>query len=104
MSVTSGKLGDSWGRRLAIGDLRVQPVNGKRDRSFTIVWPAGRVHEQAIERLTTENAALRQRIHDLTAQQRALDERLQAVRSSNRFLDKRIASLEAKLMAAQPGT
>ncbi len=35
------------GRGPVIGDLRVQPVDGKRGRSFTIVWPEGVVHEQA---------------------------------------------------------
>lgn len=35
------------GQRLVIGDLRVQHVDGRRVRSFTIVWPEGKVHEQA---------------------------------------------------------
>ncbi|HEX2319653.1 MAG TPA: hypothetical protein VHJ18_11790, partial [Streptosporangiaceae bacterium] len=35
------------GQGLVIGDLRVQHVDGRRGRSFTIVWPEGRVHEQA---------------------------------------------------------
>jgi hypothetical protein len=56
-----------------------------------------------IERISTENAALRQRIRQLTADNRTLEERLQAARSNNRFLDKRIADLEAQLLAAEPG-
>jgi integrase len=39
--------GGSMGRGLVIGDLRVQHVDGRGGRSFTIVWPEGRVHEQA---------------------------------------------------------
>lgn len=35
------------GQRLVIGDLRVQQINCKRGRSFTIVHPEGMVHEQA---------------------------------------------------------
>jgi hypothetical protein len=35
------------GQGLVIGDLRVQHVDGRRGRSFTIVWPEGKVHEQA---------------------------------------------------------
>src|SRR6266566_4524293 len=50
----------------------------------------------AVQRLATENATLKQRIRDLTASNRTLDERLQAARSNNRFLDKRIAGLEAQ--------
>ena len=58
----------------------------------------------AADRLSAENAVLKQRIRDLTAGQRTLEERLQAARSNNRFLDKRIAGLEAQLLAAEPGT
>jgi hypothetical protein len=58
----------------------------------------------ATGRLSAENATLKQRIRDLTAAQRTMEERLQAARSNNRFLDKSIAGLEAKLLAAEPGT
>ncbi len=71
--VTSVKPGGFMGPRLVIGDLRVQ-------------------------RLTAENATLKQRLRDLSASSRTLEERLQAARSNNRFLDKRIAGLEAQLL------
>lgn len=35
------------GRGLVIGDLRVQQIDSRRGRSFTIVWPGGMVHEEA---------------------------------------------------------
>ena len=47
MYVTSVKPGGLMGQRLVFGDLRVQHVDGRRGRSFTIVWPEGKVHEQA---------------------------------------------------------
>jgi hypothetical protein len=47
VSVTWVTSGGFIGHRLVIGDLRVQQVDGRRGRSFTIVWPEGRVHEQA---------------------------------------------------------
>ena len=34
------------GQGLVIGDLRVQQIDSKRGRSFTIVHPEGTVHEQ----------------------------------------------------------
>lgn len=80
-------------QRARIGDLLGQLRDTHREHD-----------SDAIERLTTGNAALKQRVRDLTAQQRTLDERLQAARSSNRFLDKRIADLEAQLLAPQPGS
>jgi Family of unknown function (DUF6262) len=58
----------------------------------------------AAVRLSAENDTLKQRVRDLTTGQRTLEERLQAARSNNRFLDKRVASLEAQLLAAEPGT
>ena len=60
--------------------------------------------EDTIQRITTENTALKQRLHDLTVSNRALEERLQAARSNNRFLDKRISGLEAQLLNANTGT
>jgi hypothetical protein len=80
-------------QRARIGDLLGQLRDTQHEH------PSG-----TAERLTADNATLRQRIRDLTAQQRTLEERLQAARSNNRFLDKRIAGLEAELVAAQRGT
>jgi len=57
--------------------------------------------QEAIQRITTENATLKQRVRTLTTDNRTLDERLQAARSNMRFQDKRIADLEAQL--ADPG-
>lgn len=58
----------------------------------------------AVERLTAENATLKQRLRDLSASSRTLEERLQAARSNNRFLDKRIAGLETQLLNAHIST
>jgi chromosome segregation ATPase len=57
--------------------------------------------QEAIQRITTENATLKQRVRTLTTDNRTLDERLQAARSNMRFQDRRIADLEAQL--ADPG-
>jgi septal ring factor EnvC (AmiA/AmiB activator) len=53
--------------------------------------------EEAIARVTTENATLKQRVRQLTTDNRTLDERLRAARDNLRFHDKRIADLEAQL-------
>ncbi|MEV8126217.1 DUF6262 family protein [Streptomyces sp. NPDC085944] len=53
--------------------------------------------EEAIQRITTENIALKQRVRQLTAANRTLDERLKAARSNLRFQDRRVADLEAQL-------
>ncbi|CAM5620912.1 DUF6262 family protein [Streptomyces canus] len=53
--------------------------------------------EEAIQRITTENATLKQRVRQLTADNRTFDERLKAARSNLRFQDRRIADLEARL-------
>ncbi|MEV0743251.1 DUF6262 family protein [Streptomyces sp. NPDC050549] len=53
--------------------------------------------EEAMQRSTTENAALKQRVRQLTADNRPLDERLKAARSNLRFQDRRIADFEARL-------
>ncbi|MEU4658783.1 DUF6262 family protein [Streptomyces sp. NPDC023723] len=53
--------------------------------------------EEAIQRITTENTALKQRGRQLTAANRTLDERLEAARSNLRFQDRRVADLEAQL-------
>jgi hypothetical protein len=52
----------------------------------------------AIQRITTENAALKQRVRQLAADNRTLEERLQAARSNVRFADRRMAQLEAQLL------
>ena len=57
--------------------------------------------EEAVQRITTENATLRQRVRTLTAGNRNLEEKLKAARENLRFHDKRIADLEAQL--AHPG-
>jgi hypothetical protein len=43
--------------------------------------------QEAIQRITTENATLKQRVRTLATDNRTLDERLQAARSSMRFQD-----------------
>lgn len=60
--------------------------------------------DDTIQRITTQNTALKQRHHDLTISNRTLEERLQAARSNNRFLDKRISGLEAQLLNPSTGT
>ncbi|WP_406012293.1 DUF4570 domain-containing protein [Streptomyces sp. NBC_00984] len=58
--------------------------------------------EKAIQRVTTENTALKQRIRQLTTDNRTLDERLKAARSNLRFQDRRVADLEARI--TDPGS
>ena len=53
--------------------------------------------QEAIQRITTENATLKQRARQLATDSRTLDERLKAARSNLRFQDRRIADLEAQL-------
>lgn len=53
--------------------------------------------QEAIQRITTENATLKQRVRTLTAGNRTLEEKLKAARENLRFHDKRIADLEAQL-------
>ncbi len=53
--------------------------------------------QDAVQRITTENATLKQRVRQLTTDNRTLDERLKAARSNLRFQDRRIADLEARL-------
>ena len=53
--------------------------------------------QDAVERIITENATLKQRVRQLTTDNRTLDERLTAARSNRRFQDRRIADLEARL-------
>lgn len=52
----------------------------------------------AIQRITGENAALKQRVRQLAQDNRTLDERLKAARDNGRFADRRIAKLEAELL------
>ena len=54
--------------------------------------------EESIERVTTENANLKQRVRHLAQDKRTLEERLQAARSNSRFQDRRISQLEAQLL------
>jgi len=58
--------------------------------------------EEAIQRITTENTALKQRVRQLTTDNRSFDERLKAARSNLRFQDRRVADLEAHI--ADPGS
>ncbi|WP_406499835.1 hypothetical protein OG936_35020 [Streptomyces sp. NBC_00846] len=53
--------------------------------------------EETLQRITTENATLKQRVRQLTADNRTLDERLKAARSNLRFQDRRVADLEAQI-------
>jgi len=61
--VTSVKPGGLMGQGLVIGDLRVQHVDGRRGRSFTIVWPEGKVHEQADRFLRAHDGSGTQRTY-----------------------------------------
>lgn len=52
------------GRDLVVGDLRVQPMSRRSgDRSFTIVWPDGVVHEEADRFLRTHEGSGTQRTY-----------------------------------------
>jgi phage shock protein A len=53
--------------------------------------------EDDVQRIVTENTALKQQVRQLTQDKRRLEERLKGARDNNRFLDKRIADLEAEL-------
>lgn len=78
-------------QRIRIGELLGQI------RDLEAEWT-----EAAIQRITTENTALKQRVRQLTADNRTLDERLQAARSNLRFQDRRVADLEARIV--DPGS
>ncbi|MDX6238932.1 MAG: hypothetical protein QOG10_3747 [Kribbellaceae bacterium] len=58
--------------------------------------------EEAVQRITTENTALKQRVRQLTSGNRSLDGRLNAARSNLRFHDRRIADLEVQIASPQP--
>jgi vacuolar-type H+-ATPase subunit I/STV1 len=71
-----------------------------RMRDLEAVWT-----RDAVERITTENTALKGRVRQLSTYNRTLDERLKAARSNLRFQDRRIADLEARLTeSANPAT
>jgi hypothetical protein len=53
--------------------------------------------DETIARITSENAALKQRVRQLTADNRPLEDRLAAARSTLRFQDRRIADLESRI-------
>ena len=53
--------------------------------------------QDAVQRITSENATLKQRVRQLTTDNRTLDERLKAARSNLRFQDRRVAELEVRL-------
>jgi chromosome segregation ATPase len=50
-----------------------------------------------VQRVLTENYALKTQVRQLSQDNRRLEERLAGARDNNRFLDKRIADLEAEL-------
>jgi predicted nuclease with TOPRIM domain len=58
--------------------------------------------DDSIQRIATENTALKQRVRQLTGENRELDERLKAARSNRRFQDRRIADLEIQLITPSP--
>lgn len=60
--------------------------------------------QEAIQRITTENATLKQRVRQLTQDNRTLEERLKAARSNLRFQDRRLADLEAQLAERLSGS
>ena len=57
--------------------------------------------EDGVQRMLTENQALRARVRQASQDNRRLEERLAGARDNNRFLDHRIAGLEAQLAEAQ---
>ena len=73
-------------QRTRIGQLLGQLRDAERELS-----------QDAAQRITSENTALKQRVRQLSQENRTLEERLQAARSNNRFADRRIAQLEAQL-------
>ncbi|MFE4801456.1 DUF6262 family protein [Streptomyces sp. NPDC056708] len=73
-------------QRTRIGELLGQI------RDLQAEWTEG-----AIQRISVENTALKQRVRQLTTDNRSLDERLKAARSNLRFQDRRIADLEVQL-------
>ena len=75
-----------YGQRARIGELL------GRIRDLEAEWA-----QDDVQRITSENATLKQRVRQLTGENRTLDERLNAARSNLRFQDRRIADLEAQL-------
>ena len=63
----------------------------------------GRTAAQVLQRITTENATLKQRARQLTQVDRDLEERLQAACSNNKFADRRIAQLGSQLTGCLTG-
>lgn len=53
---------------------------------------------EAVQRLVSENASLKQQVRQLSREHRSLQERLEAARSTNRFAERRVAALEAQLL------
>ena len=84
------------GLKTALGEVRTQ-----RDRIGELL---GRIRDleqdlpkDAVQRVMTENTALKRQIQQLTGERRGLEDRLKGARENNRFLDKRVAELEAQL-------
>ncbi|MDT0464738.1 DUF6262 family protein [Streptomyces gibsoniae] len=78
-------------QRTRIGELLGQI------RNLQAEWTEG-----TVQRITTENATLKQRVRQLTTDNRTLDERLKAARSNLRFQDRRVADLEARIAEPAP--
>lgn len=76
-------------QRTRIGELLGQI------RDLTAEW-----NDETLQRVTSENATLKQRVRQLSADNRTLDERLKAARSNLRFQDRRIADLETQITDA----
>lgn len=55
--------------------------------------------DDGVQRMITENHALKAQLRQAASDQRRLEERLAGARDNNRFLDKRVAQLEAQLVA-----
>ncbi|MFG2576231.1 hypothetical protein [Streptomyces sp. NPDC048481] len=65
----------------------------------------GRLAEEAIRRITTENATLKQRVRRLTADHRPpLDGRHEAASCELRFQGRRAAALEARIAEVSRGS
>ncbi|MDQ2815571.1 MAG: DUF6262 family protein [Actinomycetota bacterium] len=105
-----GKADEAWRERALNAEDALKAahdeIRSQRNRIGQLIGQLRDVEHElpagTIERISTENAALKQRIRQLTADNRTLEERLQAARSNNRFADRRIAQLEAQATEHAP--
>jgi hypothetical protein len=83
-----------------------QEIRTQRDRIATLLGQIRDLETQwtaeQLQRITTDNANLKDRVRQLTNDNRTLNERLAAARSNSRFQDRRVSQLEAQLL--QPHT